>query len=77
MLALSNTSEIYWYIACAVFASPHGGFNAVASDNGGRMGFHRENPREMGGSDGSLSRNSLRHTDTHRHTDTDTDTDTA
>ena len=61
MLALSNTSKIYWFIACAVLASesPHGAFIAAASDNGGRMDFHRGATREMGGSDGSPNRISV------------------
>jgi hypothetical protein len=36
---MSSTWEISCRIYCAVFASPHGGVFAVASDNGGLFGF--------------------------------------
>jgi len=40
---------------CAVFASPHGGFFAVASDDFKESDFHRGNPEKGATSDGIVS----------------------
>jgi hypothetical protein len=43
---MRKTSKKFWVLFCAVFASPHGGFFAVASDDFKESDFHRGNPEK-------------------------------
>ena len=61
MLAQSIASWIYCLIDCAVFASPHGGFFAVASDDIRPGAVHRGNPGERGTTDAIVRSSSLVH----------------
>jgi len=52
---MRKTSKKFWLLFCAVFASPHGGFFAVASDDFKESDFHRGNPEKGATSDGIVS----------------------